>query len=166
MLQVRTCLWFESEAEAAAGLYVSLLPQSRIEQVRRAPGGAAASVMVVEFTLAGQGYQALNGGVRAEYGHAASIAVSCDGQDEVDRLWAVLTGDGGVALQCGWLRDRFGVPWQIVPSALPRLLAHPDPAAAARVFQAMQRMVKLDIAELERAATEPETPRTDPRQPK
>lgn len=107
------------------------------------------------FTLGGQSFQALNGGVPAQYGTAASIAVSCADQADVDRLWDALTGEGGAEIQCGWLRDRWGVPWQIVPEALPRLLADPDPAVAARVFAAMQTMVKLDVAALEAAAATP-----------
>jgi len=95
---------------------------------------------------------ALNGGTPADYGTAASISVSCADQGEVDRLWAALTADGGTEIMCGWLRDRWGIPWQIVPEVLPRLLADPDPAVCARVFKAMQGMVKLDAAALERAA--------------
>lgn len=108
--------------------------------------------VLVAFTLNGQSYQALNGGAPADYGTAASIAVACPDQAEVDRLWAALAANGGSEIACGWLRDRWGVPWQIFPEALPRLLADPDPALAARVFVAMQGMVKLDLAALERAA--------------
>ena len=102
--------------------------------------------------LGGQSFQALNGGATADYGTAASISVACADQDEVDRLWAALIADGGAEIMCGWLRDKWGVPWQIVPTILPRLLADHDPAVASRVFSAMQDMVKLDIAALERAA--------------
>ena len=104
------------------------------------------------FTLSGQSFQALNGGAPASYGTAASISVECSDQAEVDRLWVALTADGGSELQCGWLRDRWGVPWQIAPAMLPRLLADPDPAIVGRVFAAMTKMVKLDIAALDRAA--------------
>ena len=156
MSTVSTCLWFEREAEAAARLYVSLVPGSTVDRVQRAPspwpGGAAGDVILVAFTLAGQRYQALNGGSRAEYGFAASISVACADQAEVDRLWSALTADGGSEIMCGWLRDRWGVPWQIVPEVLPRLLADPDAAVASRAFAAMQGMVKLDAAALERAA--------------
>jgi predicted 3-demethylubiquinone-9 3-methyltransferase (glyoxalase superfamily) len=106
----------------------------------------------VNFTLGGQSFQALNGGAPADYGTAASISVPCADQAEVDRLWTALTADGGSELMCGWLRDKWGVPWQIVPEILPRLLADPDPAVAVRVFEAMCAMIKLDIAALERAA--------------
>lgn len=156
MSKVSTCLWYERDAEAAVRRYVALVPDSAIEQVYRAPGnwpgGAVGDALLVVFTLGGQSFQAVNGGTRAEYGTAASISVTCADQAEVDRLWAALTGDGGCELMCGWLRDAWGVPWQIVPEALPRLLANPDPMVTSRVFTAMQRMVKLDVAALERAA--------------
>jgi len=154
--KVSTCLWQGKDLEEAVRFYVSLLPGSQIEHVLRSPGpwpgGEAGDVLLVSFTLNGQSYQALNGGAPADYGTAASIAVSCPDQAEVDRLWAALTANGGAEIACGWLRDRWGVPWQIFPEALPRLLADPDPAVAARVFLAMQGMVKLDVAALERAA--------------
>jgi predicted 3-demethylubiquinone-9 3-methyltransferase (glyoxalase superfamily) len=158
MSKVSTCLWFGTDAEAAVRFYVSLLPGSSIEQVMRSPGdwpgGKAGDAILVSFTLGGQSFQALNGGNRADYGTAASISVECADQAEVDRLWTALTGNGGSEIQCGWLRDKWGVPWQIVPAMLPRLLADPDPAVAARVFTAMTGMVKLDVAALERAAAE------------
>lgn len=156
MAKVKTCLWFKDEAEAAVQYYVALLPGSRVEHVQRAPGpwpgGEPGDLIVIDFTLGGTAYQALNGGEPADYGMAASVSVACADQAEVDRLWAALTADGGSEIACGWLRDRWGVPWQIVPEALPRLLADRDPAVAARVFEAMQSMVKLDVAALERAA--------------
>ena len=156
MPDVSTCLWFAADAEAAARFYVSLVPGSRIEHVLRAPaawpGGAAGDVILVSFTLGGQSFQALNGGAPASYGTAASISVLCADQAEVDRLWSALTADGGAEIMCGWLRDRWGVPWQIVPEMLPRLLADPDPSVSARVFAAMTAMVKLEVAALERAA--------------
>ncbi|MBV9251837.1 MAG: VOC family protein [Acetobacteraceae bacterium] len=162
MPTVSTCLWYENEAEQAAEFYVSLVPESRIDRVQRSPapwpGGKAGDVILVAFTLSGQSYQALNGGTRAEYGTAASISVLCNTQAEVDHLWAALTRDGGVEIMCGWLRDRWGVPWQIVPGVLPRLLADPNPAVAARVFAAMTKMIKLDAVALERAAVEACTP--------
>ena len=156
MSKVSTCLWFGTDAEAAARFYVSLVPGSSIGQVMRSPGdwpgGKAGDVILVSFTLGGQSFQALNGGKPADYGTAASISVECADQAEVDRLWAALTADGGKEIMCGWLRDRWGVPWQIVPAMLPRLLADPNPAVAGRVFAAMSEMVKLDVAALERAA--------------
>jgi predicted 3-demethylubiquinone-9 3-methyltransferase (glyoxalase superfamily) len=156
MTKVKTCLWFKDDAEAAVRRYVELLPGSQIDHLQRSPGdwpgGKAGDVIVVEFTLAGQPYQALNGGTRVDYGTAASISVSCADQAEVDRLWDGLLANGGTAVQCGWLRDQWGVPWQIVPEVLPRLLDHADRAVARRVFEAMSAMVKLDVAALERAA--------------
>jgi predicted 3-demethylubiquinone-9 3-methyltransferase (glyoxalase superfamily) len=155
MSKISPCLWFKDEAEEAANLYVSLLPDSRIEKVQRntidSPGGKAGTVLVVEFTLAGQRFMALNGGMKMEYTHAVSFMIDCADQAEVDRLWDTLLGDGGKAEQCGWLRDRFGVSWQIVPTALPKYLGGPDRAGARRAMQAMLKMVKLDIEGLRRA---------------
>ena len=156
MSKVSTCLWFGKDAEAAVRFYVSLIPGSSIENIMRSPdawpGGKAGDVILVSFTLGGQSFQALNGGEPANYGTAASISVECADQAEVDRLWAALTADGGAEIMCGWLRDKWGVPWQIVPEILPRLLADPDPAVSGRVFVAMTNMIKLDVAALERAA--------------
>jgi predicted 3-demethylubiquinone-9 3-methyltransferase (glyoxalase superfamily) len=154
MSKIAPCLWFESEAEEAARLYVSLLPNSRIDHVQKnvvdSPSGKAGTVLVVAFTLAGQRFQALNGGKRFDFTHAISLSVDCADQAEVDRLWDALS-DGGSAVACGWLKDRYGVSWQIVPSVLMRLMADPDRVKAARVMTAMMGMVKLDIAELQRA---------------
>lgn len=156
MSGVSTCLWFGTDAEAAVRRYVSVIPDSAVEHVQRSPaawpGGEAGDVILIQFRLGGQSFQALNGGKPADYGTAASISVQCAGQGEVDRLWAALTAEGGSEIMCGWLRDRWGIPWQIVPDVLPQLLADPDPAVAARVFAAMTGMVKLDAAALERAA--------------
>ena len=156
MSKVSTCLWFGKDAEAAVRFYVSLVPDSSLKHIQRSPGnwpgGAAGDVIMVTFTLSGQSFQALNGGAPASYGTAASISVGCADQAEIDRLWTALIADGGAEIMCGWLRDKWGVPWQIVPETLPRLLADPDPAVSGRVFAAMTKMVKLDIAALERAA--------------
>jgi predicted 3-demethylubiquinone-9 3-methyltransferase (glyoxalase superfamily) len=154
MSKIAPCLWFDGEAEEAAKFYVSLLPDSRIDHVQRnmtdSPAGKAGTVLIVKFTLAGQRFLALNGGTRFEYTHAISFQVDCTDQAEVDRLWDSLS-DGGSVERCGWLKDRYGVSWQIVPSALPRLLGDPDPVKAQRVMQAMLQMVKLDVAGLEAA---------------
>jgi len=154
MSKIAPCLWFDGEAEEAAKFYVSLLPDSRIDHVQRnvtdSRAGKTGSALVVKFTLAGQSFLALNGGTRFEYTHAISFLVDCVDQVEVDRLWDALS-DGGSVERCGWLKDRYGVSWQIVPSVLPRLLGDPDPAKAQRVMQAMLQMVKLDIAGLEAA---------------
>jgi predicted 3-demethylubiquinone-9 3-methyltransferase (glyoxalase superfamily) len=156
MPDVSTCLWFGKDAEAAVRLYVSLVPDSRIDHVQRSPGpwpgGEAGEPILIAFTLGGQSFQALNGGTPVDYGTAASISVTCRDQAEVDRLWSALTADGGAEIACGWLRDRWGVPWQIVPEVMLRRLADPDPDVAARVFTAMQGMVKLDVAAIEQAA--------------
>ncbi|MDE3177557.1 MAG: VOC family protein [Pseudomonadota bacterium] len=156
MSKVSTCLWFDKEAEAAVRFYVSLIPGSGITKTQRSPahwpGGEAGDVILLDFTLADQSFQALNGGSPASYGSAASISVQCADQAEVDRLWRALTADGGAEIMCGWLRDKWGVPWQIVPEILPRLLADPNPDVARRAFDAMTKMVKLDIAGIERAA--------------
>jgi predicted 3-demethylubiquinone-9 3-methyltransferase (glyoxalase superfamily) len=156
MPQVSTCLWFGKDAEAAARFYVSLVPDSSLDHVLRSPGpwpgGEAGDVIMASFTLGGQSFQGLNGGAPASYGTAASVSVECADQTEVDRLWAALTADGGSEIMCGWLRDKWGVPWQIVPEILPRLLADRDPNVSARVFAAMTKMIKLDFDALERAA--------------
>lgn len=154
MSKIAPCLWFDGEAEEAASFYVSLLPDSRIDRVQRnvvdAPGGRAGTVLVVEFTLAGQRFLALNGGRRFAYTHAVSFQIDCADQAEVDRLWDALL-QGGEAEQCGWLRDRYGVPWQITPGVLGRMLGDADIAKAQRVMQALLQMVKIDIAALQRA---------------
>ena len=156
MSKVSTCLWFGNDAEAAVRFYVSIVPESEIDHIQRSPaawpGGEAGDVILISFTLANQSFQALNGGAPVDYGNAASISVQCADQAEVDRLWAALTAGGGSEIMCGWLRDQWGVPWQIVPEVMPRLLADPDPAVSTRVFAAMRGMVKLDAAALERAA--------------
>ena len=155
MSKICPCLWFDGEAEEAAKFYVSLLPDSRIETIQKntvdGPAGKAGSVLVVEFTLAGQRFMALNGGMRVEYTHAVSFKIDCVDQAEGDRLWQALTSNGGQPSRCGWLSDRFGVSWQIVPAALPKYLGGPDRAGAARAMQAMLGMVKLDIDGLRKA---------------
>jgi len=154
MAKLTPWLWFAREALEAAEFYVSILPDSRIDRVvdypTDTPGGPAGSVAVVEFPLAGQPMAALNGGMRQEYGHAVSLAYECEDQAELDRVWDALL-QGGVEEQCGWLRDRYGVPWQIVPSQIAAMIGDPDRTRAARVMQAVMGMVKLDIAELKRA---------------
>jgi predicted 3-demethylubiquinone-9 3-methyltransferase (glyoxalase superfamily) len=155
MSKISPCLWFVSEAEEAANFYVSLLPNSRIEKIQRnttdTPGGKAGTVLVVDFTLAGQRFLALNGGMKMEYTHAVSFMIDCADQAEVDRLWDALLADGGKADQCGWLKDRYGVFWQIVPKALMTYIGGSDSAGAQRAMQAMLGMVKLDIEGLKRA---------------
>jgi predicted 3-demethylubiquinone-9 3-methyltransferase (glyoxalase superfamily) len=147
--KVRTCLWFDDQAEEAAAFYVSLLPDSRIESASRPKQDGPA--LVVEFTLAGTPYQALNGGPHFAFTEAASIVVMTEDQAETDRLWDALVADGGRESQCGWLKDRYGLSWQIVPRALVRLLSDPDREAAGRAMDAMLKMRKIDIAGLEAA---------------
>ncbi len=154
MSKIAPCLWFAREAEEAANFYVSLFPNSRIDHVQKniidTPAGKPDEVLVVTFTLAGQRFMALNGGNRIEFNHAISLEVDCVDQAEVDRLWDGLT-DGGAPVECGWVTDRYGVSWQVVPAVLSKYIADPDPAKAARVMQALMQMVKLDIAGLEAA---------------
>jgi predicted 3-demethylubiquinone-9 3-methyltransferase (glyoxalase superfamily) len=155
MSKIAPCLWFDGEAEEAANFYVSLLPDSRIDTVQRnpidGPAGKAGTVLVVEFTLAGQHFMALNGGMRFEYTNAVSFKIDCADQAEVDRLWDGLLSGGGQAVRCGWLKDRYGLPWQIVPTALPKYLGGSDREGAKRAMAAMMQMVKLDIASLRKA---------------
>lgn len=147
--KVRTCLWFDGNAEQAAEFYVSLLPDSAIEGVLRPdPSGPA---VVVDLSLSGTPYMFLNGGPQYQLSPAVSIAVRTADQVETDRLWNALTADGGKESQCAWLVDRFGVSWQIVPEALPRLLGADDREAAQRATDAMLKMTKIDIAALEAA---------------
>jgi predicted 3-demethylubiquinone-9 3-methyltransferase (glyoxalase superfamily) len=155
MSKIAPCLWFNGEAEEAANFYVSLLPNSKIDTVQKnmvdSPAGKAGSVLVVTFTLAGQSFMALNGGTRFDYTQAVSFKIDCEDQAEVDGLWAALTADGGQAIRCGWLKDRYGLYWNIVPTALPKYLGGENREGAARAMQAMLGMVKLDIAALRRA---------------
>ena len=147
--KVRTCLWFDSQGEDAASFYVSLLPDSEIEAVYRPEPNAPA--LVVEFTLAGAPFMTLNGGPQYSHTPAASISVLTKDQEETDRLWTALAADGGVESQCGWLIDRFGVSWQIVPERLVELINAEDRAAAGCAMAAMMQMRKIDIAALEAA---------------
>jgi predicted 3-demethylubiquinone-9 3-methyltransferase (glyoxalase superfamily) len=147
-------LWFDSEAEEAAQLYTSVFPNSRIIGLSRfgdAGPGTPGSVMTVDFELNGQRFVALNGGPEFSFTEAVSFQIDCETQDEVDHYWSRL-GDDGEHGPCGWLKDRFGLSWQVVPSALPRLLSDSDREKSQRVMTAMLRMSKLEIAELEAAA--------------
>jgi predicted 3-demethylubiquinone-9 3-methyltransferase (glyoxalase superfamily) len=148
-------LWYAKEAEEAARLYASIFPDSRVDRVTpllsESPSGPPGSVKVVDFTLFGQRFQAISAGPHHEFNDAISLVVACDDQAELDRYWNALLDSGGKALACGWLIDRFGVRWQIVPAVLDEMMADPDPARSKRVTDAMLKMVKLDIAALERA---------------
>ncbi|SEO01942.1 VOC family protein [Actinacidiphila rubida] len=154
MQKITTFLWFDTQAEEAAELYTSLFDDSRIVSVQRngeGGPGMPGSVLVVEFELAGQRYLALNGGPVHTFTEAVSLSVDCGSQEEVDTLWDRLTADGGEPGSCGWLKDKYGLSWQIVPRRLPELLADPDQEAAQRVMGAMLGMQKIQIKELEAA---------------
>jgi len=151
--KIKTFLWFDKDAEEAAKFYTSIFKNSRITAVARygdAGPGPKGSAMTVAFELEGQEFLALNGGPQFKFTEAISLLVTCESQQEIDELWGKLTA-GGSEGQCGWLKDRYGLSWQIVPSALPHLLQDPDPAKSARVMQAMLQMKKMDLARLERA---------------
>jgi len=153
MQKISPFLWFDTQAEEAAQFYVSVFPNSRITQVTRYPEqgpGTAGAVMTVSFTLDGQEFMALNGGPQFSFSQAVSFMIACETQEELDRYWERL-GEGGQYLECGWLTDKYGLPWQIVPADLPRLMDQSDPARAQRVMTAVWQMVKLDIATLQRA---------------
>ena len=155
MQKIRPFLWFNGNAEEAMKFYVSVFKNSKIEDVSRYPEGApgpVGEVMVGTFTLDGQEFMALNGGPEFPFNEAISFYVNCKTQEEVDDLWKKLTADGGMEVQCGWLKDKFGVSWQIVPTRLGELLGDPDREKAARAMQAMLQMKKIDIAALERAS--------------
>ena len=155
MPTITPSLWYSREAEEAANFYASIFPDSRVDSVTTlpsdSPSGPAGSVKIVEFTLLGQPFEAFSAGPLDQFNHAISLSVSCDTQEEVDRYWDALL-QGGTPEQCGWLKDRYGLCWQIVPKVLATLIADPDREKAKRVTDAMLSMVKLDIAELERAA--------------
>ncbi len=155
MSTITPCLWFDGTAEQAANFYASLLPDSRVDSIHRAPGdypsGKAGDVLTVEFTLMGQPFVGLNGGPHFKFNEAVSFQIPVDTQAEADRLTNALSAVPE-AEQCGWVKDRFGLSWQIVPRQLMRLLSDPEPARARRAFEAMMRMKRIDIAALERAA--------------
>ena len=152
--KVRTCLWFSAKALEAARFYVSLLPDSKIEDeasLENMVTGEEDGVQFVEFTLAGTPYKAMNAGPHHEFNDAMSIVVMTEDQAETDRLWNAITSDGGKPVQCGWATDRFGVRWQIVPRRMTQLLARGEREGISRMFKAMMPMQKLDIATLEAA---------------
>jgi predicted 3-demethylubiquinone-9 3-methyltransferase (glyoxalase superfamily) len=154
MPKLTPCLWFDTEGEEAATFYTSVFPNSRIVDVSHYGEGSPrpeGMVLTVSFELDGQPFLALNGGPEFTFSEAVSFMVDCEDQDEVDAYWNALT-EGGEEGPCGWLKDRFGVSWQIVPRALPRLLGDPDREKSKRVMQAMLKMKKIEVAELERAA--------------
>jgi len=155
MQKITPFLWFDGRGEEAARFYVSLFPDSRIDRVVRSPAdtpsGPAGMVLTVEFTLCGTRFVALNGGPQFPFTEAVSFHIACEDQAEVDRLWAALS-DGGSEGQCGWLKDRWGLSWQVVPVQLNKLLADADSDRSRRAMEAMLKMKKINIAGLERAA--------------
>ncbi|MDQ3615075.1 MAG: VOC family protein [Actinomycetota bacterium] len=156
MQKITPCLWFDTQGEEAAEFYVSVFDNSRITQVSRygeAGPGTPGSVLTVAFELDGVPFTALNGGPVFTFNEAVSFQVSCESQEEVDHFWGRLS-EGGEEGQCGWLKDRYGVSWQIVPTALPELLGDHDPERARRAMEAMLGMKKLDIEGMRRAAQE------------
>jgi predicted 3-demethylubiquinone-9 3-methyltransferase (glyoxalase superfamily) len=157
MQKITPFLWYANEAEEAAAFYASVFPDSRVTRVTtlpsESPSGPPGSVKVVEFVLFGQPFMAMSAGPLDPFNHAVSFVVKCGDQAELDRYWNALL-DGGSPEQCGWLKDRFGVSWQIVPAVLGEMMADPDRAKAKRASDAMLRMVKIDIAELEAAFAE------------
>lgn len=153
MPKITPFLWFEDQAEEAARFYVSIFGSSRINKITRygaAGSRPAGTVMTVEFELGGQAFLALNGGPHFRFSEAISFVVDCEDQAEVDRFWAALSA-GGEPGRCGWLKDRYGLSWQIIPKALPDLIGGPDQERAQRAMTAMMQMDKLDIAKLQQA---------------
>jgi predicted 3-demethylubiquinone-9 3-methyltransferase (glyoxalase superfamily) len=155
MPRITPCLWFDGQAEEAARFYTGLFPDSRIENVARSaadtPSGSKGDVLTVEFTLWGERFVALNGGPDFTFNEAVSFMIDCEDQADVDRYWDALVEGGGEHGPCGWLKDRFGVSWQVIPRRLNELIQGPDPVAAERAMEAMLQMGKLDVAELEAA---------------
>jgi predicted 3-demethylubiquinone-9 3-methyltransferase (glyoxalase superfamily) len=155
MDKISPCLWFDGVAEEAAEFYTSLFPDSHIDDVGRSaadnPSTPKGAVLTVEFTLGGRSFTGLNGGPDFKFNESISLQIDCADQAEVDRYWDALIEGGGEWSVCGWLKDRFGLSWQVVPHRLTEMLASPDRAAAERAMQAMMKMKKIDIAELEAA---------------
>jgi len=156
MSMITPCLWYDGAAEEAARFYVSLLPDSSIDRITpyptKTPSGEPGETMTVEFTLAGQSFIGLNGGPMFKFTEATSFTIPCRDQAEVDRLWSAILENGGKESACGWIYDKWGLCWQIIPDALVRLTRNPDAEKAKRVFDAMMKMSKIDVATLEEAA--------------
>src|SRR5262245_5329068 len=153
--KITTFLWFDKEAEEAAHFYISIFGNSKVLNIARygdAGPGPKGTVMAVTFQLEGQEFVALNGGPQFKFTEAISLVVNCESQKEVDELWSKLAA-GGEESQCGWLKDKYGLSWQITPTVLLRLIQDPDPAKAKRVMEAMLQMKKIDIARLKQAAS-------------
>jgi predicted 3-demethylubiquinone-9 3-methyltransferase (glyoxalase superfamily) len=155
MDKISPCLWFDGQAEEAARFYTSLFPDSRIDSVDRSaadtPSGPEGMVITVSFTLGGRSFIGLNGGDDFKFSEAISMSIDCEDQAEVDRYWTALIENGGEPSVCGWLKDRYGLSWQVIPKQLPEMLQNSDRAAAKRAMEAMLKMTKIEVAELERA---------------
>ena len=155
MAKITPFIWYAKEAEEAATFYTSIFPDSRVTRVTAlpsdSPSGPPGSVKVVEFVLCGQPFMAMTAGRKEPFNHAISFVVNAEDQAEIDRYWNALLKGGGSPEQCGWLKDRFGVSWQIVPTIFEEMMADPDRAKAKRVTDAMMKMVKFDIAALKKA---------------
>ena len=155
MSKVYPCLWFDKNAEEAASFYVSLVPDSQIDKVWRSPADNPSTnegdVLLVDFTVAGQKLQGLNGGPDFKFSEAVSLVIECEDQAEIDRLWETLCADGGEPGPCGWLKDRYGLSWQITPRELNEMLASSDRDGARRAMQAMLQMGKIDLEACRRA---------------
>ena len=149
------CLWYDKDAEDAARFYAATFPDSSVDAVTRAPGdypnGKAGDVLTVQFTVLGIPCLGLNGGPAFHHSEAFSFQIATDTQEETDRYWNAIVGNGGKASECGWCKDRWGLSWQITPRVLMRAIADPDPAAAKRAFEAMMTMGRIDIAAIEAA---------------
>ena len=149
------CLWFDGKAEEAAKFYTSLFPNSRIDKINRSPAdtpsGPAGMVLTVDFTVAGQPFIGLNGGPDFKFNEAVSFSIDCEDQAEVDKYWDALIAGGGEPSVCGWLKDRFGLSWQVVPRQLVEYMASPDREAAKRATEAMLQMTKIDLEKLREA---------------
>ncbi|MGH2489200.1 MAG: VOC family protein [Candidatus Limnocylindria bacterium] len=155
MNKITPCLWFDGTAEEAAEFYTSLFPDSRIDKVNRSPAdtpsGSEGSVLTVDFTLAGQPYIGLNGGPEFTFNESVSFSIDCADQAEVDRYWDALIEGGGEHSVCGWLKDRYGLSWQVIPRQLPEMVNGPDRAGAKRAMEAMLEMTKIDVEKLREA---------------
>jgi predicted 3-demethylubiquinone-9 3-methyltransferase (glyoxalase superfamily) len=145
MTSISHMLWFNGQAEEAANLYISIFPESRVKEIARGPDGQA---FTVNFEILGESYIALNGGPQFTFSEALSIVVNCDGQEEVDKYWTAFITSGGTEGRCGWLKDKFGVSWQVVPKQLGEALSNPNPERASAAMAAMLTMTKIVISEL------------------
>ncbi len=158
MQKITPFLWFDHQAEEAAKFYVSMFKNSKILNIARYGEGTPmpkGTVMTVDFVLEGERFTALNGGPMFKFTEAISFLVNCESQDEVDMLWKKLTSNGGAEGQCGWLKDKYGLSWQIIPTALGRMLSDPDPEKAQRVMSAMLKMKKIDVEAIRQAYNQP-----------